>query len=84
MFDVPKGVTSLPILRGEGVPKLFLLNESREPPTDFCHILLADAEKGDSPSSRPSDGLPVRDEGERGLLLPRLAGEPLRGVGIRG
>lgn len=74
----------IPMLRDEGEPKLLLLNESREPPMDFCHMLLADAEKGDSLPSGPSDGLPLRDKGERGLLLARLAGEPLRGVDDRG
>jgi hypothetical protein len=82
--NTPTSLLFTPILRGEGEPKLFLLNESRGPRTDFCHKVLGDADERDSLPSPPSDGLALCDKRDRVLLLPRLAGEPLRDVDERG
>lgn len=86
VLGAPNTLASLPLkLRpsGDGVPKLLRLVTSREPPTAFCHIGLAEGEYGELLSCLPN-GLSFRNNGESELLPLLLPGELVRGVGDRG
>ena len=82
VLGAPSTLESLPPKtrpNGDGVPKLFRFATSRELPTAFCHIGLAEGEYGEPLPCLPN-GLSFRDRGEFELLLS----EPVRGVGDRG
>ena len=81
--STPASLPPNPRVSGDGEPWLLRLVASREPPTAFCHIGLADGEYGESPPGL-ANGLPFRDRGEFELLALLLPGELVRGVDDRG